>query len=46
MYKWRHLIENFSQKRTEFRRIATRYEETDTSFVVSIHLAAGFLALK
>jgi transposase len=32
MYKWRHLVENFFQKIKEFRRIATRYDKTDTSF--------------
>jgi transposase len=46
MYKWRHLVENFFQKIKEFRRIATRYDKTDTSFAAAIHLAAAFLALK
>lgn len=46
MYKWRHLIENFFQKIKEFRRIATRYDKTDTSFRAAIHLVASFLALK
>jgi transposase len=46
MYKWRHLIENFFQRLKEFRRIATRYDKTDTSFAAAIYLVAAFLALK
>jgi len=46
MYKWRHLVENFFQKIKEFRRIATRYDKTDTSFGAALHLVAAFLALK
>ena len=46
MYKWRHLVENFFQRLKEFRRIATRYDETDASFTAAIHLVAAFLALK
>lgn len=46
IYKWRHLIENFFQKIKEFRRIATRYDKTDTSFQAAIHLVATVLALK
>src|SRR2546423_6984624 len=39
MYTWRHLVENFFCKIKEFRRIATRYDKTDTSFAAIIHLA-------
>jgi transposase len=46
MYKWRHLVENLFQKIKEFRRIATRYDKTDTSFRAALHLVASFLALK
>jgi len=46
MYRWRHLIENFFCKLKEFRRIATRYDKTDTSFAAIIHLGATLLALK
>ncbi len=46
MYKWRHLIENFFKQIKEFRRIATRYDKTDTSFAAAIYLVAAFLALK
>ena len=31
-YKWRHLVENFFCAIKAFRRIATRYEKTDTCF--------------
>lgn len=46
MYKWRHLIENCFQRLKEFRRIATRYDKTVTSFAAAIHLVAAFLALR
>ena len=46
MYKWRHLVENFFQKIKEFRRIATPYDKTDTSFRTAIHLVASLLTLK
>jgi transposase len=46
MYRWRHLVENFFCKLKEFRRIATRYDKTDSSFIAAIHLARTFLALK
>ena len=46
MYRWRHLVENFFCNLKQFRRIATRYDKTDTSFTAMIHLAAAFLALK
>jgi transposase len=46
MYRWRHLVENFFCKLKEFRRIATRYDKTDTSFAAAIYLVASVLALK
>ena len=46
MYLRRHLVENFFRKLKEFRRIATRYDKTDTSFAAAIHLVGSFLALK
>ena len=46
MYKWRHLIENFFQRLKEFRRIASRYDKTDTSFAATIYLVGAFLTLK
>jgi transposase len=44
MYKCRHLVENFFQRLKEFRRIATRYDKTDTSFAAAIYLVGAFLA--
>lgn len=46
MYKWRYLVENFFQRLKEFRRIATRYDKTDTSFAAAIYLVGAFLAVK
>jgi transposase len=46
MYKWRHLVENFFCKIKEFRRIATRYDKTDTSFAAIVHLAAIVLTTR
>jgi transposase len=46
MYKWRHLIENYFQRLKEFRRIATRYDKTDTSFAAALHLIATVIALQ
>ncbi|XHO95527.1 IS5 family transposase [Azospirillum sp. A26] len=46
MYKWRHLVENFFCKIKAFRRIATRYDKTDTSFAATIHLVATVLATR
>ena len=46
MYKWRHLVENLFQKTKEFRRIATRYDKSDTSYAAALHLVGAFLALK
>ena len=42
-YKWRHLVENFFCKLKAFRRVATRYEKTDTCFAAMINIVAGFL---
>ena len=46
MYEWRHLVENFFCKLKEFRRIATRYDKTDSSFTAMIHLASSVLATR
>src|SRR3954462_13878033 len=46
MYKWRHLVENFFCKIKEFRRIATRYDKTDTSFAAMIQLVGSVLATR
>lgn len=46
MYGWRHLVENLFCDLKQNRRIATRYDKTDTSFTAMIHLAAIRLALR
>jgi len=46
MYRWRHLVEDFFCKIQEFRRIATRYDKTDQSFKVIIHLVGSVLATR
>jgi transposase len=46
MYKWRHLVENFFCSLKAFRRIATRYEKTDTCFASFLNLVALFLACR
>jgi transposase len=46
MYKWRHLVENFFCSLKAFRRIATRYEKTDTCFAGFLNLVALFLACR
>ena len=46
LYKRRRLVENFFQKTEEFRRIATGYDKTDTSYAAALHLVGTVLALK
>lgn len=46
IYTWRHLIENFFCRLKEFKRVATRYDKTDTSFTAVVHLAATQLQLR
>ena len=46
MYKWRHLVENFFAKLKEFRRVATRYDKTDTSFTAMVYLASLVIATR
>ena len=40
LYKERHLVECFFQKLKWFRRIATRYDKLDSSFLAFVYLAA------
>jgi transposase len=46
IYAWRHLIENFFCNLKAFRRIATRYDKTDSSFAAMIYLASSLIALR
>ena len=45
-YKERHLIESFFQKLKWFRRVFTRYDKLDASFLALIHVAAIAILLK
>lgn len=45
-YKERHLIECFFLKMKWFRRIATRYDKRDDSFLAFVYLAAIAILLK
>ena len=40
LYKERHLVECFFQKIKWFRRIATRYDKLDNSFLAFVYMAA------
>lgn len=42
-YKNRNLIERFFNRLKHYRRIATRYDKTDTSFLAFVHLAAALV---
>lgn len=46
MYRWRHLVENFFCRLKAFRRLATRYEKTDTSYSAMIHIVSALMALR
>ena len=46
MYKCRHLVENVLCKFKKFWRIATRYEKTEKSFSVMIHLIGSTIAIR
>jgi transposase len=46
MYKWRHLVENFFAAIKDFRRIATRYDKTDSSFKAMVYLVSGIVGSK
>ena len=40
LYKERHLVECFFQKIKWFRRVATRYDKLDVSFLAFVYMAA------
>lgn len=46
IYKERHLVECFFQKIKWFRRVATRYDKSDDSFLGFIYLAAICILVK
>ena len=43
MYKRRNLVERFFNRMKQFRRSATRYEETAKSFLPLVHFVAVFV---
>lgn len=45
-YKERHLVECFFQKLKWFRRIFTRYDKLDSSFLAFVHIGAISILLK
>ncbi len=45
-YKERHLIECFFQKLKWFRRIFTRYDKLDSSFLAFVYIGAIAILLK
>ena len=45
-YRTRHLVENYFAKIKEYRRVATRYDKTDTSFSGMIDLVATVVAVR
>ena len=46
LYKERHLVECFFQKLKWFRRIFTRYDKLDASFLAFVYVAAIVILLK
>ena len=46
LYKERHLVECFFQKIKWFRRISTRYDKRDDSFLAFVYLAAIAILVK
>ena len=46
IYKERHLVECFFQKLKWFRRVATRYDKLDASFLAFIYLASIAILVK
>ena len=46
LYKERHLVECFFQKIKWFRRVATRYDKSDESFLGFVYLAAICIFVK
>ena len=45
-YRTRHLVENYFARIKEYRRIATRYDKTDTSYSGMLDLVATVIAMR
>ena len=46
IYKERHLVECFINKIKHFRRIATRYEKTDTAYMAMLFLVGTMIWMR
>jgi len=46
LYKERHLVECFFNKIKHFRRVATRYDKTDTAFAAFVTIASFMVWLR
>ncbi len=46
LYKGRNVVERFWQKAKQYRRVATRYDKLDTSYLAFVHLASTLVVLR
>ena len=46
LYKGRNVVERFWSKVKQCRRVATRYDKLDTSYLAFVHLAAVLVVLR
>lgn len=46
LYKGRNVVERFWSKVKQHRRVATRYDKLDTSYLAFVHLAAVLVVLR
>jgi transposase len=46
LYKGRNVVERFWGKVKQYRRVATRYDKLNTSYLAFVHLAAVLVVLK
>ncbi len=46
LYKGRNAVERFWQKAKQYRRVATRYDKLDTSYLAFVHLASVLVVLR
>jgi transposase len=46
LYRGRNVVERFWQKAKQYRRVATRYDKLDTSYLAFVHLASVIVVLR
>jgi len=46
VYKNRNVIERYINKLKQFRRVATRYDKTDSNYMSFVYVAASFINFK